>query len=566
MFVDLRDHSGVVQLASDPKGALEAHRRMERLRNEYVVHVFGTVRLRHESNPKMQTGEVELCVDRVELLNAVIKPLPFSVSHVEDAKNQTPLEETRLKYRVLDLRTKRMANNLKLRHQVIKCMRRFLEDEQGFTEIETPVLTKSTPEGARDYLVPSRIHPGSWYALPQSPQLFKQMLMCAGFDRYYQLARCFRDEDLRADRQPEFTQLDLEMAFMDQDQIMQLSEDLLNKVFKECAGIELSKPFPRMTYDAAMSRYGTDRPDTRYDLRLHDISTLVKDCGFKVFADAVADGGGVYCIRIPNGGRISNSRLKWPKGEVAKEAAAAGLAGLSFARLGADGALEGAKPILEALEGDRANKIKEHVGTEPGDLLLFGAGPTRSIQTALGRLRCFIANSLGEIVDSDVKHAALWITDFPLMEWNDEQERYEAVHHPFTAPHASDLSNLQNARAQAYDIVYNGVEIGGGSLRIYQREVQEKVFAAIGVSKMEAEEKFGYLLQCFDMGAPPHGGLALGIDRLVMLLCGASSIRDVIAFPKTTQAVCSLTHTPDPVPPSQLKELHIRLDQSEEPH
>eukprot|EP00775_Hariotina_reticulata_P010539 gene10539-10699_t len=408
-------------------------------------------------------------------------------------------------------------------------MRRFLEDHHGFIEVETPLLTRSTPEGARDYLVPSRLQAGDWYALPQSPQLFKQMLMVAGYDRYYQVARCFRDEDLRADRQPEFTQLDMELAFTDEQGIMALMEELIATCFREVLDVEIQLPLRRLPYAEAMAKYGSDKPDLRYGLEFVDVSEAVSGCSFRVFAAALADGGVVKSIRVPEGARISNSRLKPPKGDVVSEAIAAGAAGLAFLRVGAGGAIEAAKPVKEGLSEQQLLDLLAATQAQEGDLLLFAAGPVSTVNKALDRVRQYLAKDL-KLIDPSV-HCLLWVTEFPMFEWNEDEQRFEALHHPFTAPNPADLGpdgqgDLQHARALAYDMVYNGVEIGGGSLRIYRRDVQQKVFDTIGLTPEEAVAKFGYLLDCFEFGAPPHGGIAFGLDRLAMLLAGAPSIRD----------------------------------------
>ena len=562
IFLDLRDtcgkdfvqRTGIVQIVSDPQRTPTSYQQAEALRSEYVVQIVGRVTQRPEEsrNPRIPTGEIEIYAEHIELLNAVRKQLPFQVA---TADTEPVREDLRLKYRYLDLRRARMSRNLQLRHQVVKAMRRYLEDEQGFIEVETPILTRSTPEGARDYLVPSRVNPSEWYALPQSPQLFKQLLMVAGCDRYYQIARCFRDEDLRADRQPEFTQLDMEMSFMSQEDILQLNEDLVCQIFKTVKGIDLPRPFPRLTYKEAMARYGSDKPDTRFGLELVDVSDLVKESGFKVFTAAIASGGIVKVLPIPGGNdTISNVRIK-PGGDLFKEASVAGAKGLAYIRVRDDGEIDTISAIKDNLTAEQKQEILSRTGAGAGDLLLFGAGAGDTVNKTLDRLRQVVGRELG-LIDQD-KINLLWVTDFPMFEWNADEKRLEALHHPFTAPHPDDVDDLKTARAQAYDLVLNGLEIGGGSLRIYQRETQERVFEAIGLSPEQAQDKFGFLLEAFEYGTPPHGGIAYGLDRLVMLLAGEESIRDVIAFPKTQQARCLLTDAPSKVDKKQLKELHV---------
>jgi aspartyl-tRNA synthetase len=548
IFIDLRDRTGIVQVVFSPEVSKEALNVAEKVRNEYVLSVEGTVVARDEGtiNPNIPTGKIEIQAERVTIINEAKTP-PFTIADQTDVA-----EEVRLKYRYLDLRRPVMFRTLQLRHRVTKAIRDFLDGE-GFLEVETPILTKSTPEGARDYLVPSRVHPGEFYALPQSPQIFKQLLMVAGFERYYQIARCFRDEDLRADRQPEFTQIDIETSFMSQEDIMQLTERMMAHVMKVAKGIEVPLPFPRMSYDEAMSRYGSDKPDTRFGLELVDVSEIVKHSSFKVFAGAVANGGQVKAINVKG---AANTYSRKDIDALAEFVARYGAKGLAWLKV-EEGGLKG--PIAKFFTEEEQSGLVETLMAETGDLLLFVADRKEVVADALGALRLKLGKDLNLI--DETKFNFLWIIDWPLLEYDEEDGRYYAAHHPFTMPVREDLPQLETSpekvRAQAYDLVLNGYELGGGSMRIFEREVQEKMFRALGFTEEEARKQFGFLLEAFEYGTPPHGGIALGLDRIVMLLAGRTNLRDTIAFPKTASASCLLTEAPSPVSERQLEELHL---------
>lgn len=550
IFIDLRDRTGIVQIVFNPDMSSNALAIAEKVRSEYVLDIQGTVVARDERtvNDNLKTGKIEIHVEEVTIINEAKTP-PFPI-----ADNVDVAEDVRLKYRYLDFRRPVMFETFKMRHQVTKAIRDYL-DSEGFLDIETPILTKSTPEGARDYLVPSRVHPGEFYALPQSPQIFKQLLMVGGVERYYQIARCFRDEDLRADRQPEFTQVDIETSFLSQDDIMLLMENMMAKIMREVKGLEVELPLKRMTYDEAMSRFGSDKPDTRFGLELTDLSEIVKDSGFKVFTGAVANGGQVKAINVKG---AANQYSRKDIDALTEFVAVYGAKGLAWLKAEEEG-LKG--PISKFLSDEEQKQISASLAIETGDLLLFVADKKNVVADALGALRLKLGKELQLIDQSQFNF--LWITDWPLLEYAEEEGRYYAAHHPFTMPFREDLDLLDTdpgkVRAQAYDLVLNGYELGGGSLRIFERSIQEKMFQLLGFSQQEAEEQFGFLLEAFEYGTPPHGGIALGLDRLVMLLAGRTNLRDTIAFPKTASASCILTEAPSEVSTAQLKELSLQL-------
>ncbi len=557
IFIDLRDREGLVQVVCDPDTP-DTFRTADRVRGEYVIKVTGKVRERPAGtvNPGLPSGEVEVVAQAIDILNPSLAPA-FQI----DDENLS--ETVRLEHRVLDLRRPFMQANLRLRYRATMAVRNFL-DRHGFIDVETPMLTRSTPEGARDYLVPSRMHPGHFYALPQSPQLFKQLLMMAGFDRYYQIARCFRDEDLRSDRQPEFTQIDIETSFLDQREITQIMEELIRHVFKEVLDVALPNPFPRLSYDQALARYGSDKPDLRVPLELTELTDVMKSVAFKVFAGpANMPGGRVAGLLIPKGGELTRGEID----AYTEFVGIYGAKGLAWIKLndiakGRDGIQS---PIVKNLSDEALKAIVERSGAKDGDLIFFGADRARIVNEALGALRVKIGHERG-LAESGWRPA--WLLDFPMFEWDEEEKRWMAMHHPFTSPadgHEDLLdSNPGAARAKAHDMVLNGWEIGGGSVRIHSQEVQQKVFRALGIGPDEAQAKFGFLLEALQYGAPPHGGIAFGLDRIVALMAGVDSIRDVIAFPKTQRAQCLLTHAPNEVDEKQLRELHIRLRQAKQ--
>jgi aspartyl-tRNA synthetase len=551
IFVDLRDRSGLVQVVFDPDKAA-TFATAERVRNEFVLKVSGLVRARPPgtANANLKSGQVEVLCQELEILNRS-EPLPFQL-------DETVSEEVRLRFRYLDLRREEMRERLLLRHRVTRAMRAYL-DEAGFIDIETPMLSKATPEGARDYLVPSRTHAGKFFALPQSPQIYKQLLMISGFDRYYQIVRCFRDEDLRADRQPEFTQLDIETSFLDQAQIQELMEGLVHHLFRAVLGVELPSPMPRMSYAEAMRRYGSDKPDLRVPLELVDVADLVKGCDFKVFAGPAADPNGrVTALCVPQGGKLSRKEIDDYTAYVARY----GAKGLAYVKVNelAKGREGMASPILKFLSDAAISGIMERVAAKDGDLIFFGADSAKVVSDALGALRLKVGQDL-KMVSSGWR--PLWVVDFPMFEWDSEAKRWQAMHHPFTSPvnldHAALAASPGQAIAKAYDMVLNGSEVGGGSVRIHNQELQSAVFDLLGISAEEARLKFGFLLDALKFGAPPHGGIAFGLDRLAMLMAGADSIRDVIAFPKTQTAADLLMDAPTEVSEAQLRELHIRI-------
>lgn len=551
IFVDLRDREGIVQVVFNPAFSEEALKIAETVRSEYVVEVQGTVTKRDPEtvNPKIKTGQVEVQVTNIKVINKSETP-PFSINE----ENVNVDENIRLKYRYLDLRRQELAQTFKMRHQITRSIRQYLDDE-GFFDIETPVLTKSTPEGARDYLVPSRVHDGEFYALPQSPQLFKQLLMISGFDKYYQIVKCFRDEDLRADRQPEFTQVDIEMSFVDQEDVMQMGEEMLKKVVKEVKGVEINGAFPRMTYKEAMRRYGSDKPDTRFEMELIDVSQLGRDMDFKVFKDTVENDGEIKAI-VAKGAAEQYTRKDMDA--LTEFVNIYGAKGLAWVKVVEDG-LTG--PIGRFFEVENVETLLTLTGAEAGDLVMFVADKPNVVAQSLGALRVKLAKELGLI--DETKLNFLWVTDWPLLEYDEDAKRYVAAHHPFTSPKEADIAKLgtapEEAEANAYDIVLNGYELGGGSIRIHDGELQEKMFEVLGFTKEQAQEQFGFLLDAFKYGAPPHGGIALGLDRLVMLLTNRTNLRDTIAFPKTASATCLLTNAPGEVSDKQLEELSLRI-------
>lgn len=561
IFIDLRDRYGLTQLVFSPQDSEAAYQLADRLRSEYVISVRGTVRERSPEtiNPKLPTGDVEVRVHDLIILNTA-EPLPFPVSAHEE-KRTTTSEELRLKYRYLDLRRTDLQRNLLLRHQVYLITRRYF-DTHHFVEVETPVLTKSTPEGARDFLVPSRLHPGKFYALPQSPQLYKQILMIAGLDRYFQIVKCFRDEDLRADRQPEFTQIDVELTFPTEEQIFTLIEGLMQAIWRETLGVELAIPFPRMSYDEALRRFGSDKPDTRFGLELQEVGSLFRGSGFRVFESLLEQDGEIIALVVPGMGDQGRGYMDRLDKEIVRKQI--GASGLVYFKLPADGGPVYSSVKEQVLAPAFVQRAIAQLGARAGDLVLLLAGPKPRVYLQAGALRLHMARELNLIPPTgQAPWHFLWVTDFPLLEWDEETGRYYAMHHPFTSPHPDDLDRLEiepnRIRARAYDLVLNGNEIGGGSIRIHRQDVQRRMFHLLGIDEAEAEQRFGFLLTAFRYGAPPHGGIALGLDRIVMLLTGASSLRDVIAFPKTQRGQELMSDAPDEVSLDQLEALHIRV-------
>ncbi|MFQ9114670.1 aspartate--tRNA ligase [uncultured Eubacterium sp.] len=553
IFIDLRDRSGILQLVFDENDG-DVFEKAKELRNEYVIAVEGTVRKRDGAvNDSMATGDIEITASSLRILSESQTP-PI---HIDDDTNTR--EELRLKYRYLDLRKPKLQRNIKMRSDITTFIRKFMSQE-GFIEIETPTLCKSTPEGARDYLVPSRVHPGEFYALPQSPQLYKQLLMCSGFDRYIQIARCYRDEDLRADRQPEFTQVDMELSFVDIDDVIDVNERLIHAMYKEILNVDIPIPFPRMTWQEAMDRFGSDKPDTRFGMELVDVTDVVKGCGFGVFTGAIENGGTVRGLNVKGQGSMPRKKID----KLVDSAKGNGAKGLAYLCINEDGTYKSS--FAKFMTEEELDNLVKAMAGEPGDLLLFAADKNKIVWNVLGTLRLELAETL-ELIDKS-KWNFLWVVEFPQFEWSDEQGRYLAMHHPFTMPMEEDIqyldTDLGKVRAKAYDIVLNGTEIGGGSVRIHQADIQEKMFEALGFTKEAAHKQFGFLLDAFEYGVPPHAGLAYGLDRLVMHMTGEDNIREVIAFPKVKDASCLMTLAPSPVDPKQLEELSIDIIEKEE--